>query len=63
VGKKTPLRAVDDLIAPAVAMQIQALGCGDEDAGFVAAALLLARTIDGMDDDVSGWRRTRSAHC
>jgi hypothetical protein len=33
-------------------MQIKALQCGDADAGFVQAALVLARTIDGMDDDM-----------
>jgi hypothetical protein len=48
------LRAVDDLLEPAVAEQVKALQCSPDDAGVVALALTLARTIDGMDDDTRG---------
>ena len=54
MAKRTPLRAVDGLLEPAVAETVQALQCGPGDVGVVALALELARTIDAMDDDTRG---------
>lgn len=47
---RSPLRAADDLLEPAVAETVEALHVGPGDAALVQLALLGARTIDGMDD-------------
>ena len=48
------LRSADTLLEPAVRRQVDALDLGERDAGAVALALALARSIDEMDADTRG---------
>ena len=49
--QKRPRIAHDGPLVPAVAETLDALQLGPEDAGTAALALMLARTIDNMDDE------------
>lgn len=48
---RSHLKAVDGLLEPAVAETVEALQIGSADVAVARLALLLARTVDGMDDD------------
>jgi hypothetical protein len=49
--RRAPLRAVDGMLEPAVAETVEALHVAPADAATAQLALLVARTIDGMDAD------------
>ena len=50
MAHKPPLRAADDLLAPAVERTIEAIDAPEQDAAVVALARVLARAVDRMPD-------------